>query len=79
MEDQKYIQEQEYTIDLLEVANILVENRRPIAKITGGFILLAILYLLIASPVYESEALLRIKQDKGLGSSLLDMATGGNR
>ena len=78
MEDQKYIQEQEYTIDLLEVANILVENRRPIAKITGGFILLAILYLLIASPVYESEALLRIKQDKGLGSSLLDMATGGN-
>ena len=78
MEDQKYIQDQEYTIDLIEVANILIENRKPIAKITGGFIVLAILYLLIASPVYESEALLRIKQDKGLGSSLLDAATGGN-
>ena len=70
--------DQEYTIDLMEVAEIVSENRKPIAKITGGFIVLAILYLLIASPVYESEALLRIKQDKGLGGSLLDMATGGN-
>ena len=78
MEEQKYIQEQEYTIDLMEVVEIISENRKPIAKITGGFIVLAILYLLIASPVYESEALLRIKQDKGLGGSLLDMATGGN-
>ena len=72
------MEDQEYTIDLMEVADILVENRKPIVKITGSFIVLAILYLLIASPVYESEALLRIKQDKGLSSSLLDMATGGN-
>ena len=72
------MEDQEYTIDLLEVAEILSENRKPIAKITGGFIVLAILYLLIASPVYESEALLRIKQQQGLGSSLLDAATGGN-
>lgn len=72
------MEDQEYTIDLMEVAAILSENRKPIAKITGAFIVLAILYLLIASPVYESEALLRIKQDKGLGGSLLDMATGGN-
>ena len=78
MEDQKYIQDQEYTIDLMEIAEIISENRKPIAKITGVFIALAVLYLLIASPVYESEALLRIKQDKGLGSSLLDAATGGN-
>lgn len=73
MEDQEYS-----TIDLLEVVDILIDNRKPIAKITGGFIVLAILYLLIASPIYESEALLRIKQDKGLSDSLLDMATGGN-
>lgn len=72
------MEDQEYTIDLLEVAEILSENRKPIAKITGGFIVLAILYLLIASPVYESEALLRIKQDQGLGRSLLDAAVGGN-
>ena len=72
------MEDQEYTIDLMEVAAILSENRKPIAKITGVFIALAIIYLLIAAPVYESEALLRIKQDKGLGSSLLDAATGGN-
>lgn len=72
------MEDQEYTIDLTEVADIIVENRKPIAKITGIFIVLAILYLLIASPVYESEALLRIKQQQGLGQSLLDAATGGN-
>ena len=78
MEDQEYTRDQEYTIDLMEVAEIISENRKPIAKITGVFIALAILYLLIASPVYESEALLRIKQQQGIGSSLLDAATGGN-
>ena len=72
------MEEQEYTIDLMEVAYIISENRKPIAKITCVFVTLAILYLLIASPVYESEALLRIKQQQGLGSSLLDAATGGN-
>ena len=72
------MEDQEYTIDLMEIAEILSENRKPIAKITGGFIVFAILYLLIASPVYESEALLRIKQQQGLGQSLLDVATGGN-
>ena len=71
------MEDKEYTIDLMEIADIISENRKPIAKITGVFILLAILYLLIANPVYESTALLRIKQQQGLGSSLLD-ATGGN-
>ena len=78
MEDQEYTRDQEYTIDLMEVVEIISENRKPIAKITGVFIALAVLYLLIASPVYESEALLRIKQQQGLGSSLLDAATGGS-
>ena len=72
------MEDQEYTIDLMEVADIISENRRPIAKITCVFIALAVLYLFIASPVYESEALLRIKQQQGLGSSLLDAATGGS-
>jgi len=44
------LEDQEYTIDLMEVAAILSENRKPIAKITGVFVLLAILYLLIAPP-----------------------------
>ena len=72
------MEDQEYTIDLMEVAEIITENSKPIAKITCIFIALAVLYLIIASPVYESEALLRIKQQQGIGQSLLDVATGSN-
>ena len=72
------MEDQEYTIDLMELFSIVMENLKTIAKIAAGFVALAILYLLIASPVYESTALLRIKQQQGLGSSLLDAATGGS-
>ena len=34
--------------------------------------------MLIASPVYESDSLLRIKQPKGIGSSLLESMPMGN-
>lgn len=69
---------EEATIDLREVLDIILRNIKLIGKITLGCIVLAAVYLLIASPVYESESLLRIKQQKGLGSSLLDAATGGS-
>lgn len=72
------MEEQEYTINIMEIVDIIVDNRKPIAKITFVFIILAVLYLFMASPVYESEALLRIKQQQGLGSSLLDATTGGS-
>lgn len=71
------MEDQEYTIDLMELFAIVMANLKTIAKIAAGFIVLAILYLLIASPVYESQALLRITQPQGLGSSLLDSAAGG--
>lgn len=68
----------EKTIDLRELYHILVKNIKLIAKLTGGCIALAALYLLIASPVYQSDALLRVKQPKGLGSSILDSLPMGN-
>ncbi len=71
------MEDQEYTIDLLELFDIVMANVKIIAKFAAGFIVVAILYLLIASPVYESESLLRIKQPQGLGSSLLDSTAGG--
>ena len=40
--------------------------------------LIAIIYLIIATPVYESDSLLRIKQPKGLGDSLLDAVPGAS-
>ncbi|MBR1885771.1 MAG: chain-length determining protein [Schwartzia sp.] len=74
MEDEK---EKDYTeIDLVEVYHILQENVRNIARVTICCVVLAILYLLIATPVYESQALLRVKQEKGLGSSLLESMGG---
>ena len=65
-------------IDLLEWAEIISANRRPIGIVTLAFVAAAILYLLIASPVYESKALLQVKQEQGLGSSLLETAAVGN-
>ena len=68
----------ENTIDLRELLDIILNNIRKIAKITLACIAIAVLYLLIASPVYESQSLLRIKQQQGLGDSLLATVTGGN-
>lgn len=48
--------EEEITIDLRELAHIVQKNARFIAKVTGGCIVAAGLYLLIASPVYESDS-----------------------
>lgn len=72
------MEEQEQVIDLREILEIIIENKNLVIKMTSAFVILAVLYLLIASPVYESEAMLRIKKQQGLSSSLLDMATGGN-
>lgn len=67
---------EENTIDLRELLIMLQKNLRLIVKITGVFLLVAIMYLLIASPVYESESLLRIKQQQGLAESLLENMPG---
>lgn len=61
--------EDEITIDLRELVHIVQKNARFIAKVTGGCIAVAGLYLLIASPVYESDSLLRITAQR-IGSSL---------
>lgn len=70
------MEEKEYTIDLIEVVEIVKENWKPIVKITGGFIVAAILFLLIVSPVYESEALLQVKQKNNGGSSMMAVLSG---
>lgn len=67
---------EENSIDLQELLIMLQKNLRLILKITGAFLIIAIIYLLIASPVYESESLLRIKQQQGLADSLLESVPG---
>ena len=73
------MEEQEFTIDLLEVLHIVKRHSLQIIKVTVGCLVLACLYLLlIAKPVYESEALLRIRLPKGISSSPLSGFEGGS-
>lgn len=63
-------------ISFEELCAILSKNVPIIRNITFMVILVAVLYLLVASPVYESKALLRVKQPTGIGVSLLDESVG---
>lgn len=62
----------EQVIDLKELYDVLIENKKTIAKVTVAFLVAAGLYLLIAPPTYQSISLLRVKPQKGLGASILD-------
>ena len=70
--------EEEITIDLREIGAILKRNTANIARVTGVCIVAAGVYLAVATPVYESQALLRVKQPKGIGTSLLEAMPMGN-
>lgn len=70
--------DEELEIDLLELYHELLSNAKKIGKVTGICVLVAGAYLCVASPTYESEALLRVKQPRGIGSSLLESIPGTN-
>lgn len=52
---------EEITIDLKDLFQVVMANKKKIAAITAGFMVLGGAYLLVASPVYQSTSLLRIK------------------
>ena len=71
--------DQEYTIDLADIAEALKENWKPIARITGLAIVAGFIFLLLAwflFPRYESKAMLQIKQ-KGRGSAMAAVLMSG--
>ena len=74
------MEEKEYTIDLVEVFEILKESRKPIIRITGCAIIAGALFLLVAwylFPTYESEAMLQIRQkNRGTGLAALMVGMG---
>lgn len=72
------INDEEITIDLCEIGAIIKRNAANIARVTGVCVLATGIYLAVATPVYESQALLRVKQPKGIGSSLLESMPMGN-
>ena len=68
----------EQEIDLLELWQILNNNKKKIAGVAAGCLVLAGAYLVITPPTYQSTSLLRIKQDKGLSDSILSQMPMGN-
>ena len=69
---------EEISIDLKDLFQVVMDHKKKIAAITAAFMIAGGAYLCIASPVYQSTSLLRIKQDKGLGDSLMSKVSGGN-
>ncbi|MGN0946872.1 MAG: GumC family protein [Megasphaera sp.] len=69
---------EEITIDLKDLFQVLMDNKKKVAAITAAFMIAGGVYLAIASPVYQSTSLLRIKQDKGLADSIMSKVTNGD-
>ena len=63
--------EEEMTIDLRELLQVMDAHKKTIAKITAACMVCGGLYLLIVPPTYESVSLLRVKEQQGLGDSIL--------
>lgn len=70
---------EETTIDLKDILKTLKKRRALIIKIFVTAIVIAVVVSLLIPPTYEAETTLRIKQPKGLASSLLaDLPMGGS-
>lgn len=67
-----YHNEYDNGLSLQELWSVLVKNLPTIRNITIGAMVLAAFYLFTVTPVYESKALLRVKQPKGIANSILD-------
>lgn len=68
----------EQVIDLREIGQVLWDSKKTIAAVTAAFMVGAGVYLMIVPPTYQSTSLLRIKQEQGLGDSILDKIPGGS-
>lgn len=68
----------EQVIDLREIGQVLWDSKKTIAAVTVAFMVGSGVYLMIVPPTYQSTSLLRIKQEQGLGDSILDKIPGGS-
>lgn len=68
----------EITIDLKDIIKTIRKQFRLILKIFLGFVIVALAVSFLVPPTFEAETTLRIKQPKGLASSLLaELPLGG--
>lgn len=63
--------DEEITIDLVEIGQTLIKNIRFILKCVVGSLVVTGVYLMVASPTYESTAMLRIRQPQGMQTAFL--------
>ena len=65
-------------IDLGRLFGELIDYRKLIVSITAGFTALAVLYTLLATPIYQANALIQVEQKQGnaILNSLSQMITG---
>lgn len=61
-------------LDLGAVLGSILKERRLVLKITGGFVLLCIFYLLIATPMYQSSLSVYAVNDSQTGGALGNLA-----
>lgn len=66
------------SIDVKEIFAVIREHKKGIGLCALAGALLAGAYTLVVTPTYESVSLLRIKQQQGLGSSILDALPSGS-
>ncbi|EMO7186186.1 polysaccharide biosynthesis tyrosine autokinase [Pluralibacter gergoviae] len=52
-------------IDLARLLGELIDHRKLIISITTGFTVLAILYALFTTPIYQADALIQVEQKQG--------------
>ncbi|MFY0195277.1 polysaccharide biosynthesis tyrosine autokinase [Raoultella planticola] len=66
-------------IDLGRLIGELIDHRKLIIAITTGFTVLAVLYALLATPIYQADALIQVEQKQGnaILSSLSQMLPDG--
>jgi polysaccharide chain length determinant protein (PEP-CTERM system associated) len=69
---------EETNLDLREIVRILKNRKKVIIKVFLFFVIAALVLSFIIPPTYEGETNLRVKQPKGLASSLLADLPMGN-
>lgn len=52
-------------IDLGRLIGELIDHRKLIISVTSIFVLIALVYALFATPIYQSDALVQVEQKQG--------------
>ncbi|EMY7925546.1 polysaccharide biosynthesis tyrosine autokinase [Klebsiella aerogenes] len=68
--DKKVTPQENNEIDFGRLFGELIDHRKLIISITTGFTVIAVLYALFATPIYEANALIQVEQKQG--NALID-------